>query len=187
MVKFMVWFESEQGVKSRESPDEKCHSILVRLLLAEGADPNEVCHGLTPWSIVLHRICSGHDDDFPLRQVDAPDVFTQRKQSFLDKLEVAKLMLDHGADPFYTMETQRYSISPKIFADMLERECCGGYALNHCSCAYAREIKPRLTELVDLVEERKYLKQQMRTDGELLLTGVWLVVVSAYILQISFT
>lgn len=92
-------------------------------------------------------------------------------------------MLQYGADPFLCVETPSFTISPQVFAELLRRECCNGNACKDCVCAYAREIQPQLTELVDLVEERKYLKQQMRTDGELLLIGAWLVVVSAYILQ----
>jgi hypothetical protein len=196
---FFVWWLSKAGMKASSfhlrkfgHHDENCHVTPVKLLLTAGADPNELCHGLTPWSVLLQRMCSGREEDFPLQRLPwskynwlgPPE---QSLQRFRDRLEVARLMLDHGADPFYSMETPGYTISPQIFAELLERQCCDGYELNRCSCSHAREIQPRLTELVDLVEERRCLKQQMKTEGELLLRGAWLVLVLAYILQSCFT
>jgi hypothetical protein len=163
--------------------DEKCHVDPVKLLLATGADPNECRQGLTPWSVVLQRLCPKLDDDLSFCRGGPQDAIPWPEKSLLDTLEVAKLMLQYGADPFLCVETPSFTISPQVFAELLRRECCNGNACKDCVCAYAREIQPQLTELVDLVEERKYLKQQMRTDGELLLIGAWLVVVSAYILQ----
>jgi hypothetical protein len=182
---FLVWWRETSlfGID-----DEMCHATLVKLLLAQGADPNECCHGLTPWSVLLQRICSGRDVNVPPSSrwtaVSWPKESFERLRV---ALEVGKLMLDHGADPFYSMESPRYTISPQIFAELLRREHCSGYSLHNCHCVYARQLQPQLKELVDLVEERRYLKLHMRTDGELLLTGAWLVVVSAYILQICFT
>jgi hypothetical protein len=167
--------------------DEACHATLVRLLLAAGADPNEDCCGLTPWSVILRRICSGCEDDLPLRRVVPPDAVIQPKESFLNRLEIAKLMLQHNADPFFQLETPHLTISPQIFAELLERECCSENALKHCFCAYAIQIEPQLTELAELVEVRRYQKQQMRTGGELLLIEAWLVVVLAYIVQSFLT
>jgi hypothetical protein len=179
----LVWFKNECYIgfrKDNDSRDRQCRTALVKLLLANGANPNERCHGLTPWSTLLQKICSGRDGDWPQHPWDDLQCAVN---SILEKLEIAKLMLEHGADPFFCMEAQGYTISPRIFAQLLERQCCTGNSLNDCECAYARRIQPQLTELVELVEERKYMKEQMRTDGELLVRGVWLVVVLAYILQ----
>jgi hypothetical protein len=183
MEKFLDWVEDERMMRRRLR--EQCHATPVKLLLAAGADPNEVCRYLTPWSILLQRMCSGRDDDFPLKRKPPEDV-TWPEESFSrfrSKLEVAKLMLQYDADPFFRVETPRFIISTQIFAELLERQCCSGNSLNDCECSHARKIQPQLTELVKLVEERKYMKEQMRTDGELLVRGVWLVVVLAYILQ----
>jgi len=163
--------------------DEKCHVDPVKLLLATGADSNECRQGLTPWSVVLQRLCPKLDNCLSLCR-GGPDYAIFWPEKFLlDTLEVAKLMLQYGADPFYSMETEGYTISPQIFAELLDRQCCNGYALNDCICAYARALQPRLTDLVELVEERRYQKRQMRTQGELLVQGAWLVMVLAYILQ----
>jgi hypothetical protein len=185
--KTRAWVERVEGHLIGLHFQEDRHEDLVRLLLAAGADPNECFHGFTPWFVVLHRLCTGYDGDFPLYRVGPPDAIIQQRKSFLDKLEVARLMLEHGANPFLRMYTPDFIISPKIFAELLERECCSGDAFRDCVCAYAMQIKPRLTELVKLVEERRYLKQQMRTDGELILVGAWLAAVLAYILQSCFT
>jgi hypothetical protein len=181
--KLRAWLGEGESPYGELDPTKECHGNLVKLLLAEDANPNERCHGITPWSVVLHRLCSGCDEDFPLHRDGPPDAITRPKRSFLDKLYISKLMLEHGADPFLCMDTPDFIISPQIFAEMLERECCSGYALEDCTCFYASRIKARLTELVELVEERRYQKRQMRTDGELLIQAAWLVTVLAYILQ----
>jgi hypothetical protein len=180
--KFRVWI-GDSREEYFEEYNEGWRVTPVRLLLAQGADPNERCHGLTPWLVVLHRICSGRDDDFPLHRFGPPKKITSPMRSFLDKLEIAKSMLEHGADPFLRKETPSFTIYPLIFAELLGRECCRGNSLNDCECAHARIIQPQLIELVELVEDRRYLKQQMRTDGELMLIGAWLAAVLAYILQ----
>jgi len=186
--KFEYWVKQRLNMTSsipvRPSNDKgKCHPSPVRLLLAAGADPNECCHDLTPWIIVLERLCSGFDDDFPLLRVGPPNAVNWPKKSFLDKLEIAKLMLQHGADPFFCKAVSDYEISAQIFAEFLGRECCSGYTLNDCICTYSRQVQPQLTELVELVEQRKYFKRQMWTDGELLLVEAWLVVVLAYVVH----
>jgi hypothetical protein len=179
----LAWVDPMKDYEFYYHRNQDSDTTLVKLLLAEGADPNERRHGITPWSVILHRIHSGCDDDIPLHRVDPPNSVTRRpEKSFLDELEVAKLMLEHGADPFLCMKA-RDTISAQIFAELLERQCCSGNSLNDCECAYARQIEPQLTELVELVKERRYQKQQMRTQGELLLIEAWLVVVLAYILQ----
>jgi hypothetical protein len=189
--KFLTW-QVEELHEDRIHAEE-CHPAPVRLLLAEGADPNECCHGLTPWSIVLRQFCAGLFD-FPHHRANSQDVVNRSRlkkyrsekvsrKSFRDALEIVRLMLEHGADLFLCMHGPDLTISPEIFAELLKRECCSGNAFRDCVCAYATQIKPRLTELVELVEVRRYFKQQMRTDGELILIGAWLVAVLAYILQ----
>jgi hypothetical protein len=182
MVKYLKWVE--RYFPGEDVYAEVYHPAPVRLLLGAGADPNECRLGLTPWSVVLRKICCpGPDDNFPLRRVDPPDGVASPKESFLDKLEIARLMLEHGADPFFCMETQGGTISPQIFAELLGRECCSGSAFSDCTCAYARQIQPRLAGLVELVEVRRYIKGQMRTPGELILIEAWLVVVLAYVVH----
>ena len=188
---FLGWLKDGPmyiGLLSGQGKD--CYPTLVKLLLAAGADPNECFHGHTPWSMVMDRIYSRLDRDFPLLRFGPPASVTWPERSFLDKLEVAKLMLEHGADPFLSIDghwSDGYTVSPQIFAELLERECCSGNAFKDCICAYARQIEPMLTELVEMVEWRRYFKQQKRNDGELLIQGAWLIIILAYILQSYLT
>jgi hypothetical protein len=181
MAKFLKWVEDDHMMGRHH----QSYGTPIKLLLDNGADPNERCNGLTPWSVVLQEVRSGRDDKHPLRRMP-PEGVTWSEESFSrfrSRLEVAKLMLQYDADPFFRVEAPRFIISTQIFAELLERQCCSGNSLNDCECAYARKIQPQLTELVDLVEERKYMKEQMRTDGELLVQGAWLVLLLAYIVQ----
>jgi len=180
---FTEWLWNNKILFYHRTHGEICHINPVKLLLTEGADPNEKYHGRTPWSTMLHILCSGHDANFPLRRVSPLDTDTRPTKSFFEKLEVAKAMLEHGADPFLRMETTDCTTSPQIFAALLERECCSGYALSNCGCPHAMQAKPRLTELVELIEERKRQKRQWRTEGELRVIAAWLVVILAYIMH----
>jgi hypothetical protein len=176
---FLAWVNTTGTYKFHflRQRDQDISVTLVELLLAEGADPNQRCLGLTPWWIVLHRICSRSNDENLLLRVGRKVAVTYKT------LEVAKLMIQHGADPSFCVETPDFTISPQIFAVLLDKECCSGSALNHCFCDYAMQVKPRLTELVCLVKEPGRQKRQMMTEGELLVQGAWLAVVLVYILQ----
>jgi hypothetical protein len=183
-------YQTERRKSDHITGTEGCYAAPVKMLLVAGADPNERCHGVTPWSTVLHRLHIGRDDNFfvyPSDAVRGPNEF------LLETLEMAKLMLQHGADSFLCMETQDYNISPQIFAELLGEECCSGSGSSDCSCdyghvcAYSGEVPTRLKELVELVEERRHQKQQVRTDGELLVQGAWLAMVFAYILHSLLT
>lgn len=129
------------GVRSTQKwfVDHECYAIPVKLLLAEGANPNESCHGLTPWSVLLRGIYSGND--LPGRPSSRYNC-DWRQEGLGDKLDIAKPMLQHDADPFLCVQTPRFTITPQIFAELLERDCCSGYALNDCTCANARQIQP---------------------------------------------
>ena len=197
---FMDWMDDERSREvdqiyyllppfdGKSQRSEECHVAPIRLLLKEGADPNELCDEITPWSVILQKLCSEHAHHVP-RQPVRPlygDTWPEESDSlrqFREKLEIAKVMLQHGADPLLCIETPGYSISPQIFTKLLERECCSGNAQKDCICAFASQVQPLLTELVELVEWRRYFRQQMRTDGELLVQGAWLVLLLAYIVQ----
>lgn len=127
----------------------------LEMLLQHGASPNEVyeeeavggdTYGeSTPWTDALYLVKNQVDFWYSRSR--------EGLKMFLHALTSAQYMLRYGADP--NLGLGGSGISTQIFVDILRKECCPSKSLAECSCCWARDLKPRVTELVKLVEERR--------------------------------
>ena len=82
-------------------------------------------------------------------------------------LDTARLMLDHGADPNFDEAadgagpnsggggTGPVAVSTRIFEKLLKPVCCESTPLIDCSCLSLGRARTKLTELAELVEQKK--------------------------------
>jgi hypothetical protein len=143
----------------------------LELLLHHGANPNETYEGRTPWGELL-RLFRNYlrDDSSYQRSTFALDVLSAAS-------DVARHMLEHGADPSPGVpvvhgtnsdpapgsdqdrnndDDSEDVVSTRIFKVLLAGKCCtSGGCFMDCSCADARLFRPQFTELAELVERKK--------------------------------
>lgn len=140
----------------------------VELLLQHGADPNEIFQGSTPWISALNTV-----DSLASRFPSSQEVWDNRFECFLLALDAAGHMLRYGAQPDLTSDrfvggedsmnsSRAHSswrsdhISTRIFQDLLQKHCCSTKSIANCSCARAKAVRPKLVELAELVEQKKF-------------------------------
>lgn len=140
------------------------HIEPLKLLLHHGADLNETYEGRTPWGEVLLLFEAFRESRSSISVMD-------RSTELRHGLDAARLMLDHGADPNFDEAaygagpnsggggTGPVVVSTRIFGKLLTMSCCGSTALADCPCLRLGRVRIELTELVELVEQKKLEKR----------------------------
>lgn len=134
---------------------------IVKMLLANGSNPNEQYDGYIIWSYVLQAV-SKHEFSNSEGRVYGPLEVSSLEYQF-KRLEIVEILLQHGADP-HAASIKGVS-APDALREAVRKPClCGYRTISECQCDTAAKLRATVLILLRLLKE-KDPKLNIETDG----------------------